>query len=317
MEFIEQLKHKLKQNNLTDSTIDLYIKNLIRIHNGENFKNLNFLLDDKKILELLEVYKKNTKRSYLISIVSCLNVIKDTNKKFKKTYDKYYSHMKSLSDEIKKEPTDELNETQKKGYINYDELMKEYDKLSDEITDEIAPKDKLNKTEYNKLLVYVVLSLYLLSDGPRRSKDFQEMWILFDGYDEEKHNDKDKNYLDVKHKLFIFNNYKTKKTYGQQIIVCSNQLFKVLLIYFGFHPLLKIKNTNDDIPLLVSYNGTKLNKSNGITQILNKFRDNLGSSMLRHIFITHKFDKVEKEKEEVANNMAHSVQTQKNYIKHE
>lgn len=317
MEFIEQLKHKLKQNNLTDSTIDLYIKNLLRINNGENFKNLNFLLDDEKILKMLEVFKKNTRKSYLISIVSCLNSIKDTNKKLKKTYDKYYSHMKNLSDEIKKLPTDELNETQKKGFISYDELMKKYDELSDDITDNIAPKDKLSKDEYNKLLTYVILSLYLLQDGPRRSKDYNEMWILFNGYDEMEHNDKNKNYFDAKHKLFIFNNYKTQKVYGQQIIVCDNRLFKVLLIYFGFHPLLKIKNSTDDIPLLVSYKGDKLNKTNGITQVLNKFQDNLGSSMIRHIFITNKFDNVEKEKEKVALNMAHSVQTQKNYIKHE
>lgn len=316
MDFIEQLKHKLTNTKITDTSIDLYLKNLKRLNNNQDFKNLNFLLDIDKINNFIDKYKINTKRSYIVSIVSCLNVIKDSNKKFKSLYDKYYKIMKDITNDINKLPTDELNNTQKKGYISYDDLLEEYDKLHDYVLDDLISEDKLTKEQYNKLLTFVILSLYILNPV-RRNKDYQLMMILFKEYDEKK-DDLKYNYYDLQNKIFIFNNYKTKKTYNTQIVEVNPKLSKILQVYFGFHPLLKIKNIDDrDIPLLVNYDGEKFNHVNSITNILNKFRPYMGSSMLRHIVITHKYKDIENEKEKFATDMGHNVRTQTQYIKNE
>jgi len=59
-----------------------------------------------------------------------------------------------------------------------------------------------------------------------------------------------------------------------------------------------------------------VNPTNGITRILNKIFDKkIGSSMLRHIFLSDNLGEVVKNQEQLANDMAHSVRMQRAYIK--
>ena len=113
-------------------------------------------------------------------------------------------------------------------------------------------------------------------------------------------------------KEFIFNEYKTKKKYGQQIIKFNNDLYDVIKLYLRFHPLY-IKNL--DIPFLVYYNGTPFKDINSITRVLASIHHGLGSSLIRHIYLSYKFKDVNEEKQNTADNMGHSVQTQNEYIK--
>jgi len=62
----------LKNKGIGESSLNLYFNNLKRLNDGNEIKNFNFLKDDKKILEKIKDYKKNTQRTYLISIVSLL-----------------------------------------------------------------------------------------------------------------------------------------------------------------------------------------------------------------------------------------------------
>ena len=80
--------------------------------------------------------------------------------------------------------------------------------------------------------------------------------------------------------------------------------------YLKFHPLKK----NATFKFLVSSDGTPITAVNAITRILNKiFEKRVGSSMLRHIFLSTKYDIKEMEKD--ANAMGHSVEEQKKYMK--
>jgi hypothetical protein len=66
----------------------------------------------------------------------------------------------------------------------------------------------------------------------------------------------------------------------------------------------------------VYYDGKPLSQVNAITRILNKtFGKKVGSSMLRHIYLSSKYGKVVDEMKEDANAMSHSVDMQKDYIK--
>jgi integrase len=109
---------------------------------------------------------------------------------------------------------------------------------------------------------------------------------------------------------FIFNKFKTSKKYGQQTLEVPEALANVISEYLKFHPLKK----NATFKFLVSHDGTPITAVNAITRVLNKvFGKRVGSSMLRHIFLSTKYDIKEMEKD--ANAMGHSIEEQKKYMK--
>jgi len=62
--------------------------------------------------------------------------------------------------------------------------------------------------------------------------------------------------------------------------------------------------------------GKAMDRSNDITKTLNKvFGKAIGSSMLRHIFLTDKYSTIFKTAKIDAEKMGHSTEEQKNYIK--
>jgi integrase len=128
----------------------------------------------------------------------------------------------------------------------------------------------------------------------------------------------DRNYLSLDDGEFIFNVFKTSKKEGQVKIKINDDLQTAITQYIKFHPLIKGKKLTktSNIPFLVYFDGKELDKVNSITRILNKvFDKKIGSSMLRHIFLTDKYGDEKLEKEKDANAMGHSVETANTYIK--
>lgn len=180
----------------------------------------------------------------------------------------------------------------------------------------------INAEQYNKLLDLVILSLFVLNK-PRRNKDYQEMKIVKKYKNEYGTND---NYLDLFSNTFIFNNYKTAKTYQTQTQPIEPKLREIIDVYLKYHPLKnRLKETNNiTTPFLVKFDGEPLITNNALTRKLNKiFGKNIGSSMMRKLFLTDKFgDKMEQvneimnEMQTDASAMGNSVGTIKtNYIK--
>jgi integrase len=131
---------------------------------------------------------------------------------------------------------------------------------------------------------------------------------------------RDKNYLLLKPNIkkktakyyFVFNKFKTAKTFGQQIFAVP-EIIEMFFdrLYYKYYPFVKGRQT----PLLIS-NGMPLKSNSSITLILNKiFGKKIGASMLRHIYLTHKFGANYKDREMVSNKMSHSISTQHRYIK--
>lgn len=308
---MEDLTLQMKdKKHLSDSSIQAYLRNLRKLNGDEVFKNFNFLKNLEVIQRRLDGYKENTKRNYLISIVSVLSL--SDKPLIKKLHDKYYSLMMKKNEEINKEvnPND-LTETQEKNWMSWEEVKKTYDNLEKEV--DLFYKNKLiSEQQYNTLLSYTILSLYI-HNSPRRNKDYQVMKIT-DNYSPDL--SKENNYLDTVKKQFIFNSYKTSSKYGTQIINISDDLWKALSKYFLHHPNLKVNKKNQDTYFLVYPNKQPLDKVNSITRILNKIFDKaVGSSMLRHIYLTGKYGKTLEEQTKDASDMAHSQGQQKDYIK--
>lgn len=316
---ISDLKEKKK---LSDSSIKTYLRNLTKLNKDEMFKNFNFLKDTDIIIRRLSAYKENTKRNYLISIVSVLSL--SDKPAVKKLYNTYYDLMMKKNDEINKEVNpNELTDTQEKNWISWENVKERYTSLEKEV-DEFAKNKELSEQQYNTLLGYIIFSLYI-HQAPRRNKDYQIMKLTNEYKPEDS---KEFNYLDLKKKEFIFNSYKTSSKYGTQIIKINDDLWNALNKYFYHHVciLRKSKLNTTKHPILLSndfgdwfllyHNHKPLDKVNSITRILNKIFDkSIGSSMLRHIFLTDKYGKTLDEQEKDASDMAHSKSMQKDYIK--
>lgn len=299
---MDSIKESLEGRGLSQTSIKMYMRNLEKLNNDKPIKNFNFLKKTKDILEKLKDKKPNTQRSYLISIVSVLDTVKD---KHKKLYDTYHDLMLKKNEEIKQKPTEKMSETQSKNWKKWDEITKDFDELKNKV---MSFKGKLNKSQYNDLLNCLVAGLYIYQE-PRRNLDYQKCMKV------KKYNDKlpdDINYIDDDE--FIFNVYKTSKKYGQKKIKINDEFKPLLKLYFKFTGKPKVKPS----PFLVDFEGQPLTAVNSITRILNKvFNKKIGSSMLRHIYITHKYgDKVD-EMKQTAENMGHNTTTQKEYIKKE
>lgn len=300
----------LKEKQITESSLKLYLNNLKRLNDNVFPKNYVFLKDVAKIVEKLEKYKANTRRAYLISIVTALK----GDVKQKKLYDKYYA----LLDVYNKAGAlnNEKSETQKANWISQDEVKEIYSKLCDDVKPLLEQK-KITPSEYEKLLRWTILSLYV-TQKPRRNKDYQLARLINKPFKSCLDKDKEFNYLNVSDKKWYFNNYKTKGTYQCQTVNASPEMMAVIRAYLQFHPLAKeLKKKDSEIPFLVDYDGNAITQPNYITRVLNKiFGKKIGVSMLRSIFLTDKYADKAQEMKEDAEALGTSVGTiQNQYVK--
>jgi len=310
--FRKELEHKLlNEKKLAPTSVKLYLRNLEKLNDGAPLKNLTFLKDVQKITEKLNKYKENTKRGYLISVTSVLSLDKSTKQK-QKLYDDYFTRMMDKNKELKAvESQNEKSETQAENWLTWDEVKHRWDELKTKV-DAFTGKE-LSESQYNTLLQFVVLSLYVCL--PPRRNEYQNMVIAKTATEA---SPTDVNYLDIDKQRMIFNKYKTSKKEGQSIIELPADLRPILQTYIKYHPLIKGKITKkfQPVPFLVYADGKPLDQVNSITRILNKvFGKKVGSSMLRHIYLSSKYGDISEEQKKDAAAMGHSVDMARDYIK--
>ena len=296
---------------VSQSTAEYYAKTLFTLNDKKPFKNLTFLKDTKTIDERLAPYADSTRKTMLAAIVSVLSMEKQ-KRGYSKVYKHYYDKMMGVVEEVKK-TTDQGAKTtkQKENWLTWGEVEEKRKSLKDSV-DCFKNNKTLNLEQFNHLLAYVVLSLYT-DIPPRRNQDYMLMRVVR----KKKELPTETNLLVLDGKTpshFIFNQYKTAKTYGQQTVAIPSDLAETLSIYLRHHPVKKERTL--DLPFLVRADGTPLSKINDITRILNRiFERKIGSSMLRHIYLSSRYDL--KDMETTAEAMGHSVSEQRNYLRRE
>lgn len=286
-----------KCKDLTKSSLDSYNAKLKKLNENKPIKNLNFLNNIDNIKSIIKDYKPNTQRNYIIAVSSILKCVLNTNKT-KKTENLYNEYSKIL-DEYNKNLKDQtaMTETENKNWIEREELENIYNELKNGYKD--------NKQTYQN---YLLLSLFYLN-APRRNKDYQLLKIT-NKYNDSLNNEF--NYLDIKKKKFIFNNYKTAKKYNQQEIAINDELLNIIMSYIKAFKLKDGDFLLNDLKTNEPYKNT-----NSITLLLNRiFKKKIGASMLRKMYLTDKFGDQNKELIETAANMGTSTGViQTNYIK--
>jgi hypothetical protein len=302
--FETNLLKKFHDKGLSDTSVMLYMKNLRRLNGGQPLTDFKFLDRPKVIEDFLNQYAETTKRNFIIAIVSALNLA-GTSAKHKKLYGEYYKLMMDKNKEIK-----ENGGKTKEGMPSWDAVLEKYNALKAKV---MSTTDFSKDTAFNDLLKLLVTSLYVLQP-PRRNGDYLEMKVV-PTYSEELPTTV--NYLDTKKGEFIFNKYKTSKKYGEFRKAIEPELRAIVSLYLKHHPNLweGRKQKKEPVPFLVYRDGEPLHQLNSITRLINSvLGKGVGSSALRHIYITEKYGKVEEEQAKDAEAMAHSVGQQKDYI---
>jgi hypothetical protein len=303
-----------KSRETTQSTKDVYLKNIIRLNNKQPIKikkngqfDYDFLKDTDKILERIGKLKGNSQRTYLISIVTTLRGLKQ----YEQIYNFYYKLMMNIAEELKK-GANTKSDSQQKNWIEQKQVLEVYESLKAKAIPLLAKK-KVDDQEWAIVLDFVVLSLYVLQPV-RRNKDYQLMLYVNDKNIIE--NPEFNYYLpNTLHRppKFEFNQYKTSGTYNMQEVAVNPELVDILSKYAKIHPLKKQKN----FYLLVNYKGEPLLAVNAITRILNKiFGRPIGVSLLRSISLTDKYKNIMEELDKTTTDMGTSAATARGtYIK--
>lgn len=312
-DFMNQLaKELVEKKGVAESSATAYIRTLYILNNKVAFKTLAFLRDTEDILKKVSNYAPSTQKSILAAIVSVLSLVAD-KPTYKKVHKVYYEQMMGKVKDGESKETSDKTEKQKDNWMAWKDITELWTKMRGKLV-EFSNKKTITPAEYEHLLQTLVLSLYV-NIQPRRNQDYLNMRIV-----KKWKNDMptDCNYFDVAGSRFIFNKYKTAKKYGTQIIEIPNTseapLMDTLQTYLKFHPLWKASKGKEAVPFLVLADGKALTAVNAITRLLNKiFGKRVGSSMLRHIFLSDKYDIDEMEADAKA--MGHSVEEQRKYLR--
>jgi hypothetical protein len=291
--YLAKLKEKVSENS--------YIQ-YARIYKLLGLKTGAELEDDRLIWAKIEDKSPNTRKNYLASIVKLLRMMPDTetNTKLIGVYSKL------MNTEIENtKPDNHYNEKQKANLMT----LAEINQIRDSMLTGIKPADLTKRINYDTLLDHMILSLYTLQ--PPRRNEFYDMFLAKSPSEV----DDTHNWLlwTPKKKEFIFQRYKTAKTYGSERFPLDKDLITVIKNYLKYRDSIALP---DNKAFLVKYGNQNFENSNDITRRLNRtLGKNVSSSMLRHIYLTEKYGSTIKMMEKDAKNMGHSTEEQRNYVK--
>ena len=317
MTFIEEIKKEINEKrDLRESSLKAYASNMNKLHKlmfDKEIQNLDFLKNKKEVMKTIENKKLSTRKTYLAAIVVTLMAF-DKNEDLIKYYrDEMEDLAKQFSANMEEQ---KKSDVQDKNWVSLAALRKVMRKYRNELNEKGIFKknpDDLTNKEFDLLQKWIVASLYILDENPPLRNDYIMTVISNKEYDKLTEKEiENNNYTVVKSrnsKMFSLGEYKTSGKYGTKIIPVGKKLNSALNIWLKFNTSGHLLLNSKKEPMT----------ANGLTKYLQKTFSptgkNISSSMIRHIFISDKFPAENKEKEEVANKMAHSVNQQTLYSK--
>ena len=302
---MEQLREKINADRkVKPITIDGYLRNIRMLANattGQDFDgNIDFLKDITSIKAELKTKPLSTQKTYLASI----SVVGGVGGLDEEVLSKYRTTLAATKDAYRENLAGRnKSEREADNWVSLKDLEKVLKSLGRNVRERnIGKKDDLSKKDFKLLQQFVIASLYLLDNEPRRNI-YSSMSVITDPKDVEA----GKNYLYVKgrnKKYFIINQQKSKKFRGKtQNILVNSKLNKVLNIWLKY---------NKSGTLLLDSLGKQMN-GNQLTKALNVIFEDTGkkisSSMLRKIWLSDTYGETLTKMEESANAMGHSTGT--------
>jgi len=298
------MEEAFKQNrpNLSAGSLRTYcsiLKNLGKALEITIESPSDIIENHKKILTLFKNLSPNVRKTRISALVVFIENDKNASEALKAFRDQMAKDRESFEQDQNNQVK---SERQEEGMISHEEVMQHYTTYEKQITS-LLKKPTLDKQEFSKVQMYVLLSCLLLIE-PRRSLDYTAFKIR--NADEAKDNYMR---LNKKQPQFVFNQYKTARKYNQQVEDIPMKLYKIVDAW---------KKQNPYDWLLMNYKQSGPISSPQVTTMLyNFFGKPISTSMLRHIFVTDKFKDLPSinELQETAKRLGHSVPQMLQYIK--
>lgn len=285
--YIKEKRPKISKSSL--KTYESILRNLYEKVFGDKDYDVKKFDENEKIIKFLKDLPSNKRKT----ILSALVVITD-NKAYRELM------MEDIKEYNKNEAKQEKTKVQQDNWVDKDDVEKIYNVLKAN-ANILYKKKPINNVDLQEIQNYIILSLF---NGdyipPRRSKDYVDFKI--------KNIDKDNdNYIDKNH--FVYNSYKTAKTYGQQKVEIPKELKSILTKWIKINPTDYLLFDSS----LKKLSNVKLN------QRLNKlFGKKVGVNVLRHSFLSDKYGDLIDKKNELAKDfkdMGSSILQENIYIK--
>jgi integrase len=263
-----------------------------------NIKSVDDLKETDRIMTAIDAKKSaNTQKNYLAGVVKLMRIAEMDDNYIKP----FFERMNEKITETK--PSPEYNDKQRANLMSLKQI-------EEKRVDLIKGLNTFTSREnYDRLLNHLILSLYTMTP-PRRNLDYFKMEIAKNPSEIED----GKNYLlwTRKAKQFVFQEYKTSKKYGKEVVPVPEGLTYVIDFYLKHREKIALSSKQ----FLTKYGDLEMENSNEITRRLNSvLGKQIGASMLRHIYLTETLGDTVAKMEEIAMDMGHSVSQQRDYIK--
>jgi hypothetical protein len=263
----------------------------------------------EKIINLLSEMKITTRKNYIAAIIVALTTDKD---KYEDVLKEYREYLAIIVEEYTKQLKSQTkSKKQEANWVSMDELKEIVGGYKKEIRKlDLANKELWSNKEFNLYQLYLVGLLY--TEIPPVRLDYSNMMLITEA-DYKKLTEKNKNYLVLvsrNKKYFSLGSYKTEDKYGVHIIDIPPVINSVINKWLSH-------NTSGFFLVNTQRN---ILTDNGLTKLINKVfaatGKKISSTMIRHIYLSGKYDANQAEMEKDAAAMLHSVGTQQNiYVK--
>jgi hypothetical protein len=314
LDVIQKARPTLKMTSLKS-----YERNLKKVFKllklDKNDKNdindLKWILETDDILKSFEGIPNSSKRVYYATLIVFMKEFFPNEKKkqfqIATEINKIKNEMTATSREQK------MNDKEKKNWMSWGDIQDFFAVYYKRFG--FLLKKKYINTQEKECLQRLLLLAIFTQHPPRRASAYVNMRM-----------ENDKSYKKIKKEMgdkhlkynyivygtqtcFIFNNYKTDHTYGQQVVQIKpkSKLTRILRSYCKLF---------SDTLYLFSYihDETKSLNSDAISKKLKKifmteFKKAISSTMIRHIYISHMYSNPKltlADKDKIASNMGHS-----------
>jgi len=296
--------------NAKDSTIKMYVSNLMKLMKMFDKEDLKFLNKPKDISDKLSELHYTTQRNYYNAIIVYLMALKEDEETLKEYNDLRDDLNKKYEDE---QATGTISDKQKDNFVDISEVNKMIEKMGQEIKEKnIKKKEDLTAKDKALLQVYIIYNIY--TRIPLRN-DISGMEVINKrAYNKLSESDKkEKNYLVINKNsmFFVINKFKTQSKYQELKIDIPKDLEKLLRLYIRINGMGVLFKSSTGKPL----------SRNALSQLLIKtskkyMGKSISTTMLRKIYLSSKYSKVKEEMEKDAKVMGHSVEMQQSvYVK--
>jgi hypothetical protein len=311
-----------KSRKIKEKSLNAYLTSLKRTYrevlkkddyDSDLFNSGGFLkkkyFDD--VMDFLNTLKLPTRKNYLAAILVALTANQNQTSSDKDIVNEYRNNLDSAAEEYNdkiknKDKSDKLSN----NWVSMEELLKIVKRYKRTINEKkLETKKEFSNADMTLYQMYLVGSLYTILPPVRN--DYAEMNVIsFKDYNNLK--DKNNNYLVTvgkNKKFFNLGAYKTSDVYGVKIIQIPTLLNKIINKWLehnttGYFIINKQKKAISD---------------NSLTKLLYKTFSatgkKIGSTLIRHIYLSERYGDINEQKEEDSFVMGHSLAMQTAYVK--